>query len=83
MPYITAITGFLAIRFKHCAALERQYDNGILQITYIGWVSERLPEEHFEDPRQRWEPRFIILKGGELCIFESPPVCYHLIFETV
>ncbi|KHN77527.1 Gamma-1-syntrophin [Toxocara canis] len=44
------------------------------QITYIGWVSERLPEEHFEDPRQRWEPRFIILKGGELCIFESPPL---------
>lgn len=45
-----------------------------LEITYIGWVSERLPEEHFEDPRQRWEPRFIILKGSELCIFESPPV---------
>uniref|UniRef100_F1L160 Gamma-2-syntrophin n=1 Tax=Ascaris suum TaxID=6253 RepID=F1L160_ASCSU len=44
------------------------------QITYIGWVSERLPEEHFEDPRQRWEPRFIILKGSELCIFESPPL---------
>ncbi|KHN77541.1 Gamma-1-syntrophin [Toxocara canis] len=44
------------------------------QITYIGWVSERLTEEHFEDPRQRWEPRFIILKGGELCIFESPPL---------
>ncbi|MCP9264987.1 Gamma-1-syntrophin [Dirofilaria immitis] len=43
-------------------------------ITYIGWVSERLPEEYFKDPRQRWEPRFIILKGGELCIFESPPL---------
>ncbi|VDK67108.1 unnamed protein product [Onchocerca ochengi] len=43
-------------------------------ITYIGWVSERFPEEHFKDPRQRWEPRFIILKGGELCIFESPPL---------
>lgn len=46
----------------------------VFQINYIGWISERLPEKHFKDPRQRWEARFIILKGGELCIFESPPV---------
>lgn len=54
--------------------LSNKYLHKSEQITYIGWVSERLPEEHFEDPRQRWEPRFIILKGGELCIFESPPL---------
>ncbi|KAL3990519.1 PDZ domain (Also known as DHR or GLGF) family protein [Acanthocheilonema viteae] len=54
--------------------LSNKYLHKNEQITYIGWVSERLPEEHFKDPRQRWEPRFIILKGGELCIFESPPL---------
>ncbi|VDN51667.1 unnamed protein product [Dracunculus medinensis] len=54
--------------------LSNKYLHKNEQIIYIGWVSERLPEEHFEDPRQRWEPRFIILKGGELCIFESPPL---------
>ncbi|EJD76531.1 gamma-1-syntrophin [Loa loa] len=54
--------------------LSNRYLHKNEQITYIGWVSERLPEEHFKDPRQRWEPRFIILKGGELCIFESPPL---------
>uniref|UniRef100_A0A8R1TR42 PDZ domain-containing protein n=1 Tax=Onchocerca volvulus TaxID=6282 RepID=A0A8R1TR42_ONCVO len=54
--------------------LSNKYLHKNEQITYIGWVSERFPEEHFKDPRQRWEPRFIILKGGELCIFESPPL---------
>uniref|UniRef100_A0A915PJX2 PDZ domain-containing protein n=1 Tax=Setaria digitata TaxID=48799 RepID=A0A915PJX2_9BILA len=54
--------------------LSNKYLHKNEQITYIGWVSERLPEEHFKDPCQRWEPRFIILKGGELCIFESPPL---------
>ncbi|KAM3727387.1 Gamma-1-syntrophin [Dirofilaria immitis] len=54
--------------------LSNKYLHKNEQITYIGWVSERLPEEYFKDPRQRWEPRFIILKGGELCIFESPPL---------
>ncbi|VDN07375.1 unnamed protein product [Thelazia callipaeda] len=54
--------------------LSNKYLHKNEQITYIGWISERLPEEHFKDPRQHWEPRFIILKGGEICIFESPPL---------
>ncbi|VDK82275.1 unnamed protein product [Cylicostephanus goldi] len=27
-----------------------------------------------EDPKQKWEPRFLILKGGDVCLFESPPL---------
>ncbi|CAJ0934598.1 unnamed protein product, partial [Mesorhabditis belari] len=44
------------------------------QITYIGWVNEHLTEEASVDPKQRWEPRFLILKGGDICLFETPPL---------
>lgn len=54
--------------------MSNKYSHKSEEISYIGWLSERLPEDHFEDPKQRWEPRFIILKGGQLCIFESPPL---------
>ncbi|KAK0406194.1 hypothetical protein QR680_018426 [Steinernema hermaphroditum] len=61
------------------------------QISYIGWVEERMPEGYFEDPKQRWEPRFVIFKGSDFCMFESPPlnsedlekcICLYKTFET-
>ncbi|CAJ0567610.1 unnamed protein product, partial [Mesorhabditis spiculigera] len=44
------------------------------QISHIGWVNERIPEDLAADPKQRWEPRFLILKGGDICLFETPPL---------
>ncbi|KAK6760438.1 hypothetical protein RB195_021780 [Necator americanus] len=44
------------------------------QISYIGWVNEYMSEGLSEDPKQKWEPRFLILKGGDVCLFESPPL---------
>ncbi|WKY14212.1 hypothetical protein Q1695_000056 [Nippostrongylus brasiliensis] len=44
------------------------------QISYIGWVNEYMSEGISEDPKQKWEPRFLILKGGDVCMFESPPL---------
>ena len=29
------------------------------------------------DLTMKWEPRFLILKGGDVCLFETPPV-YHI-----
>ncbi|KAL7069908.1 hypothetical protein ACQ4LE_010715 [Meloidogyne hapla] len=43
------------------------------------------------DPRQQWAQRFLIFKGADVCLFESPPlnadeldkcVCMHKIYET-
>ncbi|KAJ1360775.1 hypothetical protein KIN20_019833 [Parelaphostrongylus tenuis] len=44
------------------------------QISYIGWVNEYMSEGLSDDPKQKWEPRFLILKGGDVCLFESPPL---------
>uniref|UniRef100_A0A1I7X3F8 PH domain-containing protein n=1 Tax=Heterorhabditis bacteriophora TaxID=37862 RepID=A0A1I7X3F8_HETBA len=48
------------------------------QITYIGWVNEYVGEGQLEDLKLKWEPRFLILKGGDVCLFESPPVSFLL-----
>lgn len=45
-----------------------------LQISYIGWIEERMNNGYFKDPKQKYEQRFIIFKGSDICIFESPPV---------
>nr|CAD2170010.1 unnamed protein product [Meloidogyne enterolobii] len=43
------------------------------------------------DPRQQWAQRFLIFKGADVCLFETPPlnadeldkcVCMHKIYET-
>ncbi|MFH4976711.1 hypothetical protein AB6A40_003420 [Gnathostoma spinigerum] len=44
------------------------------QINYIGWVCEYMPEDYFDDPKLRWEPRFLVFKGGDICVFETPPL---------
>uniref|UniRef100_A0A7I4YTR3 PDZ domain-containing protein n=1 Tax=Haemonchus contortus TaxID=6289 RepID=A0A7I4YTR3_HAECO len=44
------------------------------QISYIGWVNEYMSEGISEDPKQKWKPRFLILKGGDVCMFDSPPL---------
>jgi hypothetical protein len=33
-----------------------------------------MPEGIEGDLTQKWEPRFLILKGSDVCIFETPPV---------
>lgn len=35
-----------------------------------------MPEGYFDDPKIKWEQRFIIYKGSDLCVFELPPVIY-------
>uniref|UniRef100_A0AC34GN74 PDZ domain-containing protein n=1 Tax=Panagrolaimus sp. ES5 TaxID=591445 RepID=A0AC34GN74_9BILA len=61
-------------------------------ITYIGWVEERMADGYFDDPKLKWEQRFLILKGSDLCVFETPPlnseeldrcICMYKIYETV
>ncbi len=42
--------------------------------SYIGWVQERMPDGYFEDPKVKWDQRFIIFKGADVCVFEAPPV---------
>jgi hypothetical protein len=35
-----------------------------------------MSQDHFDDPKLRWEQRFVILKGSDLCVFETPPVSH-------
>uniref|UniRef100_A0A0N5CC75 PDZ domain-containing protein n=1 Tax=Strongyloides papillosus TaxID=174720 RepID=A0A0N5CC75_STREA len=44
------------------------------KIQYIGWADERMSETFCDDIQIRWKSRFIILKGTDFCIFESPPL---------
>uniref|UniRef100_A0A0N4ZUF9 PDZ domain-containing protein n=1 Tax=Parastrongyloides trichosuri TaxID=131310 RepID=A0A0N4ZUF9_PARTI len=63
------------------------------KIQYIGWADERMPESFSDDVQIRWKNRFIILKGADFCIFESPPLnsddlnnkclCMYKTIETV
>lgn len=50
-----------------------------------------MPQNYFDDPKMRWQQRFLILKGSDLCVFETPPlnseeldkcVCLYKIYET-
>ncbi|KFD55560.1 hypothetical protein M513_03612 [Trichuris suis] len=45
-------------------------------VVYLGWVCERLNVTNVEsgDFLKSWEPRFLILKGNECFLFESPPM---------
>lgn len=42
------------------------------QIVYLGWVAERI--EQCAEVWQNWDPKFLILKGSDVCFFDSPPV---------
>ncbi|CAD6189149.1 unnamed protein product [Caenorhabditis auriculariae] len=44
------------------------------QITYIGWVNEYLNDDDYELTKLRWQPRFLILKGSDVCFFDAPPL---------
>ncbi|CAO4385985.1 unnamed protein product [Caenorhabditis nigoni] len=44
------------------------------QISYIGWVNEYLNDDDQEELKIRWQPRFLILKGSDVCFFDVPPL---------
>lgn len=44
------------------------------QISYIGWVNEYLNDEDQDELKIRWQPRFLILKGSDVCFFDVPPL---------
>uniref|UniRef100_A0AC35TZU1 PDZ domain-containing protein n=1 Tax=Rhabditophanes sp. KR3021 TaxID=114890 RepID=A0AC35TZU1_9BILA len=44
------------------------------KILYIGWLDEIMPETFCDDVQIRWCNRFVILKGTDFCVFDSPPL---------
>uniref|UniRef100_A0A914CEL2 PDZ domain-containing protein n=1 Tax=Acrobeloides nanus TaxID=290746 RepID=A0A914CEL2_9BILA len=76
---------------KKSIKMSNKYLHPSEHISYIGWIEERMPDGYFEDPKMHWEQRFVIFKGADLCIFESPPldseeldkcVCLYKVYET-
>ncbi|KRZ56640.1 Gamma-2-syntrophin, partial [Trichinella nativa] len=45
-------------------------------IVYLGWLCERVNVTNAEsgDFLKTWEPRFVMLKGNEFYLFETPPL---------
>lgn len=46
------------------------------RIEYMGWVNEAVSNSN--QPWQSYRPRFLALKGPDLLLFETPPVCVIL-----
>jgi len=46
------------------------------RIEYMGWVNEAVSNSN--QPWQSYRPRFLALKGPDLLLFETPPVCINL-----
>lgn len=46
------------------------------RIEYMGWVNEAVNNSN--QPWQSYRPRFLALKGPDLLLFETPPVCINL-----
>lgn len=48
-----------------------------LQVVHMTWTQERVsPMRHF----QAWKPKFLCLKGAEICLFDVPPVSFVVFF---
>ncbi|KAI6180488.1 Gamma-1-syntrophin [Aphelenchoides besseyi] len=89
--WIKFIDNHIAALNKKSIKMSNKFLHPSEHISYIGWVEERMPPNYFDDPKLRWEQRFIILKGSDLCVFETPPlnseeldkcVCLYKIYET-
>ncbi|KAI1724340.1 PDZ domain (Also known as DHR or GLGF) domain-containing protein [Ditylenchus destructor] len=57
---------------KKSIRMSNKYLHPSEKISYIGWVEERL--QNCPDPKLRWQQRFLIFKGSDVCVFESPPL---------
>lgn len=44
------------------------------RIEYMGWVNEGVINNNIS--WQSYKPRFLVLKGTEVMLFDSPPVSY-------
>lgn len=49
------------------------------RIEYMGWVNEGVINNNIS--WQSYKPRFLILKGTEVMLFESPPVSTFKVFD--
>lgn len=47
----------------------------------MGWVNEGVLNNN--QPWQNYKPRFFALKGTDLMLFDSPPVCFIYLFITI
>lgn len=50
------------------------------RIEYMGWVNEGVINNNIS--WQTYKPRFLVLKGTEVMLFDSPPVTYIYIYIT-
>lgn len=48
------------------------------RIEYMGWVNEGVINNNIS--WQSYKPRFLVLKGTEVMLFDSPPVSFFVFF---
>ena len=77
--WIKLITDYIhAMTSRKGSQLNRLF-SGTEQITHMGWVAEGILNRN--QPWQNWHPKFFVLKGADVLIFEKPPVIF--IFEPL
>lgn len=69
MPYYS-----LLLPFPQMKLYNRNFAVGE-RIEYMGWVNEGVINSNIS--WQTYKPRFLALKGTEVMLFDSPPVCPH------
>jgi len=69
--WIKLITDYIhAMTSRKGSQLNRLF-SGTEQITHMGWVAEGILNRN--QPWQNWHPKFFVLKGADVLIFEKPP----------
>ncbi|CAB3400349.1 unnamed protein product [Caenorhabditis bovis] len=72
--WISHITKHILSLNHKSIKMSNKYLHQSEQISYIGWVNEYLNDDDQDEFKIRWQPRFLILKGSDVCFFDVPPL---------
>jgi len=70
--WVKLIADYVAMLNSQQAAKLNRKCSPTTQITYMTWVAEGVLNQ--DQPWQSWRPRFLALRGSEVCIFERAPL---------
>lgn len=69
--WIRAITNNISALLSHMIKMSNRLLIPEDQVVHMTWTQERVsPMRHF----QAWKPKFLCLKGAEICLFDVPPM---------
>lgn len=73
--WIKLISDYIAALTNHKGAVFNRSFSEDQKISYMSWVAEGVLNRN--QPWQNWKPKFFVLRGSDVYIFESPPVSVY------